>query len=326
MVFDGRSGEHDAAGARAASSRRGPGPTAVLDRLRFVQHDQRPRDLRKPLLPPQHAVGRDHQIERRQCAAGSPAMRANSSASVSERCAKNTRSDGANRASSCRQLPISEAGTTKRLGPCRPPAPSSFAAPPPLARRASEGPSTLARSVSEGASTPALCTRRSPPALQQQINHLNRFAQSHVVGEARSQAKLGHEPQPAHALDLIGPQRGLQIAAWLARPIGCGCRMRSSVCRSQSPAVTRDQFATCSSAALASPNSAPAKSRIPSMKLIPSGRSFADLLPMIERLLQFFLIDFDPFAAQSARGPRCLPEVGGARHRSAARRRAPCRR
>ena len=124
--------------------------------------------------------------------------------SIPTRWAKKTASDGAKRASSCRQLPISEAGTTSRLGAA-----------------------TLAAGF-------AL-------ALQQQVDHLNRLAQPHVVGQAAAQAQFRHEPEPAHALGLVGPQSGLQIAARLAaRRSSSGWRSRSSVSRSQSPAVMRD--------------------------------------------------------------------------------------
>ena len=74
--------------------------------------------------------------------------------------------------------------------------------------------------------------------------------------------------------------------------------MRSSVSRSQSPAVMRDQRGDLLVCDVRSSSCTPASSRIPSRKPIPSAMLALDLLPMVEGLLQFLAIDLDPFAAQ----------------------------
>ena len=113
--------------------------------------------------------------------------------------------------------------------------------------------------------------------------------------------------------DLIGRSVACRSRPGWQALSGCGSRMRSSVCRSQSPAVTRDQTATSSPAALGSSNSAPAKHPHPFDEADAVGPILCNVLPMVERLFQFFLIDLDPFAAQQREPFACLREVGGAR-------------
>ena len=114
----------------------------------------------------------------RECS-GSFSTVAKSSAAHSERWAKKTLSVGAKRASSCRQLPRSDAGTI---------------------------------------SSPGLRASRDRPglALEKKVDHLDGLAQAHVVGQASSQPELREEPEPANAVYLVRPQRGAKLAPGLA--------------------------------------------------------------------------------------------------------------
>ena len=101
------------------------------------------------------------------------------SAGRSEGWATNTSRSGANRAISCCQLAISEAGTTSRLG-----------------RR--------------GPASPERARRPRPPRAspEEQTEHLDRLAQPHVVGQAGAQAEAREEPEPADPDRLVGAERG----------------------------------------------------------------------------------------------------------------------
>ena len=46
--------------------------------------------------------------------------------------------------------------------------------------------------------------------MQQQPDHLHGLSQTHVIGQASSQAQPRDEPQPAHAGLLIVPKLGAQ--------------------------------------------------------------------------------------------------------------------
>ena len=52
--------------------------------------------------------------------------------------------------------------------------------------------------------------------LQNQIDDLNRFAETHVVGKASSQSQLSHKPQPANPVGLIRSQGRIQFDARIA--------------------------------------------------------------------------------------------------------------
>ena len=88
-------------------------------------------DLGEPFLPPQHAVGRNHQVELRQCGrriAGdaSQVIGVGLRAMCEEHSQRRSRSGPA----LARQLPINEAGTTNKLGPGRPARPPRSATRP----------------------------------------------------------------------------------------------------------------------------------------------------------------------------------------------------
>ena len=66
-----------------------------------------------------------------------------------------------------------------------------------------------------GATSRLVCVAavRLPLEYEQQRKHLNGFAEAHVVGQARSQAELREQIEPAHADLLVRPQRAVQRGA-----------------------------------------------------------------------------------------------------------------
>ena len=77
--------------------------------------------------------------------------------------------------------------------------------------------------------------RRSTPADQHQRQHLHGLAQTHVVGQARAEAKAGEQMEPPHAHLLVGSQCRLEIVVgvdpgecvWMAKSVERVCQPRT---------------------------------------------------------------------------------------------------
>ena len=136
---------------------------------------------------------------------------------------------------------------------------------------------------------------------QQQRQHLDGFAQAHVVGQTRAQAQLVHEPEPMRPLLLVWTQLRLQfrvrirfgrrarllhfveqfpetLAGHHARPFHARC-FRHRVVRAQS-GKTRQQ-------------PQPLQQRHAA-----GTRCGLNFLPMAQDVLEFLLVHLDPFALQ----------------------------
>ena len=174
------------------------------------------------------------------------------------------RLDGANRSTSCFQLPTSEAGATSKPGLW------AFAA------------------VSYG----------GPLALEQQVDHLHGFAQPHVIGQAGAQAQSHHEPQPAYAFDLVGPQRGPQLRS---RADSRRCRPAPQS-RLKGPAAANRRRRRA--VPIRSLRRQVAVKRRPGQQshavdeVDPFGVVCFQATPVFERLLELLAVDLDPAAAQ----------------------------
>ena len=142
--------------------------------------------------------------------------------------------------------------------------------------------------------------------MQEEIEHLDGLAKSHVVGEAGAKSQFRHEPQPAHALDLIRPQRRLQIAARFAFRQLAG---RTHLFERLSHPVAGDDRRPLRELFGLVLDGGDRSARQHSHAIDDRqavGMLLANPLPMPQRFLQFRAIDLNPAATQhrQARGPR----------------------
>ena len=134
--------------------------------------------------------------------------------------------------------------------------------------------------------------------MQQEIEHLDGFAESHVIGQAGAESEFGHEPQPTHAFDLVRSQRGLQIAARLA--FRQFIRRTHPLDRLPQPVASDDRRPLRELLGLlvdgrdwgSGEQSHPLDDRQA------VGVFLVDHPPMLQRFLQFGAVDFDPSSAQ----------------------------
>ena len=157
----------------------------------------------------------------------------NSAAGIADGCATSAFKPGAKRSISAAQLASSDAGATSRLG-CG-------------------------------------CALVLALEHQQQREHLNGLAESHVVGQARAETEFGEQIKPAHAHLLVGPQHRLAAHRRdrsAPSPADCAARSESPPARGRRPLAPsrhRPRRPYLRGAA----TSAPASSRMASPKVRP---------------------------------------------------------
>ena len=174
-VLDRRAGQRDAGAGGQRAHRPALPRGRVLDGLRLVQDHQPPLDVRQPGLPLQHGVGRHRQID-----AGKLPRR---------------RGGDLRQRLAIRLGRVQEAQDQRRREPLR-------LAPPVPEERGGDD--------QQGRPRPASAVF---PVPEQQRQHLHGLAEPHVVGQAGAEPQARQQPEPRHAVALVGPQRGPQRPA-----------------------------------------------------------------------------------------------------------------
>ena len=161
----------------------------------------------------------------------------------------------------------------------------------------------------------ASCRGVARPQPEQEIDHLHRLAQAHVVGQAGPEPEPREKPEPAHARFLIRPKRGPQIEAGLAAGPALGIAERRKRVAKPAPGGHLRPLGHRLEAPVAAAEVGPGEQPHPLHKVDAVGMLPLEPLPVGERLPKTISIHLHPAAPQEREGFGAGEQLGKLRFR-----------